>query len=137
MPSIRGVVIAAALFCVSGAAAQAEVLECQFADYRGDGKRALAESVVPRTSTLILDGLVAQLKETGVSGGLTFDGNVFRIEMQDRMPAPVSGDAKIIWEIKRSNGEARVRTRAVRQNPWDDFPERNGIFIIKGRCSAR
>lgn len=126
---------AAAAFVLAGAA-HGEVLVCKMTKYQGDGRRNIAEAVVPPRSTLVLSGNSVRLKETGVTGELTRLSKSYKIEFEDRMPDPVSGDAVIEWEIQKG-GAVRVKTRAVRQSPWDDYPERNGIFTITGTCRRR
>lgn len=127
---------AAAVAVIVAGAAHGEVLVCKMTSYKGDGRRSIAEAVVPPRSTLVLSGNSARLKETGATGELTRLSKSFRIEFEDRMPDPVSGDAVIEWEIQKG-GAVRVKTRAVRESPWDDFPERNGIFTITGTCRRR
>ena len=134
MTKLAGAFLGTLIVCAGTAVAAAPMtLNCEFSSYDGAGSKRDVQQIVPVFSTHRIDGTVAVLDETGVGGLAEDGGSEIRLKYKDRMR--VAGEVNIEYVYKRGSGQAFVKTRAVRQSPWDDFPERNGIFTIHGACN--
>jgi hypothetical protein len=133
MKKFTGTLLGSVLvFAGSAVAAASLTLNCEFSSYIGAGNKRDVQEIVPVYSTHQIDGTVTVIDETGIGGLAEVGGSEIRLKYKDRMR--VAGEVNIEYIYKRGSGQAYVKTRAVRQSPWDDFPERNGIFTIAGAC---